>query len=80
VTCPFERYTIKSDKEKDMKKTLTPTGSNRDRLGSAESLTTSNSGNKASSASTSLNIDVKIDWFVKTVREMKDETAYKKEI
>jgi len=32
VTCPgpFERFTIESDKEKDMKKT--PTESNRDRL------------------------------------------------
>jgi len=41
---------------------------------------TSNSGNKASSANTYLNIDVKIDWFVKTVREIKDETTCKKEI
>jgi len=66
VTCPgsFERFTIENDKEEDMKKTLTSTGSSRDRLGStgsAGSLTTSNSENKASSVSTSLDINVKID-------------------
>jgi len=58
------------------KKILTPTRSSKDRLGSigsAESLTTSNSGNKASSANTYVNIDVKIDWLVKTVREIKEK-------
>jgi len=55
-------------------------GSSRNRPGSIESLTTSSSENKASSASTSLNIDVKIDWLVKTVKEMLDETEYKKKI
>jgi len=64
VTCPFERFTIENDKEEDMKKALIPTGSSRNRLestGSIGLITTLNNGNKASSASTSLNIDVKID-------------------
>jgi hypothetical protein len=85
VTCPgpFEKFTIEGDKEEDMKKTPTPSGSSRDRLGSTGSigsLKTSSSGNKTAGVSVSSDMDAKIDWLIKSIKEMKDETACKKEI
>jgi hypothetical protein len=83
VSCPgpFEKFTIES--EADMKKATAVAGSSRDRLGSTGSIgsfTTSSSGNRTSGVSGPSSIDVKIDWLVKIVKELKDETACKKEI
>lgn len=66
VPCPgpFERFSVESEKEMD-----TPTGSGRVGLRSTESTMSQPTG-----------IDVKIDWLVRTVREMKDEAAGKREI
>ena len=83
VSCPgpFEKFTIES--EADMKKASAVAGSSRDRLGSTGSIgsfTTSSSGNRTSGVSGPSSIDVKIDWLVRIVKELKDETACKKEI
>lgn len=80
MTCPgpFEKFILENNKEMDMKKAPTPTGSSRDRLESTESV--ERSGNKASGESRSLNLDTKIDWLIKSVEEMKDETVCKREI
>lgn len=61
VSClgSFEKFLVKREKEIDMRKT---TGSSRDRLESTGSIT-----------NWSIGIDVKIDWLVRTVKEMKDE-------
>ena len=69
---PFEKFEIES----------TLTGSSRDRLGSTGSTgsTTHSSGSKTASAKGSSGIDIKIDWLVRTIKEMKNETACKKEI
>lgn len=78
---PFDRFTIES--EADMKKASAVAGGGRDRLGSTGStgsFTTPSSGNRISGASGSSTIDVKIDWLIKIVKEIKDETACKKEI
>lgn len=82
VSCPgpFEKFVAES--EADMKKASAGTGSSRDRLGSTGStgsFTTSSSGNRISGVNGS-SIDVKIDWLIKTVKEIKDETACKKEM
>lgn len=79
---PFEKFMIESDKEADMKKTTSSSGNSRDRLGStgsAGSITTP-SGSKTTSMSESSSIEVKIDWIVRTVKEMKNEVACKKEV
>lgn len=80
VTCPgpFEKFILENNKEMDMKKAPTPTGSSKDRLESTESV--ERSGNKASGESGSLNLDTKIDWLIKSVEEMKDEAVCKREI
>src|SRR5436190_13547744 len=60
-----------------MKRAPTTIGSGRDRTGSTgstESFTTPSSGNKES------DIDIKIDWIVKAIAEIKNETACKTEI
>ncbi|XP_029673847.1 uncharacterized protein LOC115241989 [Formica exsecta] len=84
---PFNRFTIES--EADMKKASAVAGGGRDRLGSTgstESFTTPSSDvinepvKRISGASGSSTIDVKIDWLIKIVKEIKDETACKKEI
>jgi len=62
------------------------TGSNRDILGStgctgsAGTSTTSNSANRIAGANGSSSMDTKIDWLVKTIKELKEETACKKEV
>lgn len=73
---PFEKFIIDNDKEADIKKTSTSTGSNRDRLGSTGSVgsvTIPNSRNRTAGTSRSSDIDIKIDWLVRIVKEMKDE-------
>jgi len=63
------------------KKASIATGSNRDRLGSTRSTrsagpsTTPNSANRTAGASGSSSMDTKIDWLVKTIKELKEETA-----
>lgn len=90
VTCngPFERFMTESDKDADMKKVP----SNRNRLGSTGSTgttgptgslgtpTTSGIGSRAIDVSGPLTVDAKIDWLIKTVKEIKNETACKEEI
>lgn len=80
---PFEKFIIDNDKEANIKKTSTSTGSNRDRLGSTgsvESVTIPSSRNRTAGTSRSSDIDIKIDWLVRIVKEMKDERACKKEV
>ena len=81
VACPgpFEKIIVESDKEADMKKSSTATGSSRDRLGSTGSIG-SCSGSRRLDVSGSLNIDGKIDWIIKTIKEIKNETTCKNEI
>lgn len=78
---PFEKF--EAEIEADMKKASAGTGSSKNRLGSTGStglFMTSSSGNRLSGVNRSSNIDVKIDWLIKTVKEIKDETACKKEM
>jgi hypothetical protein len=69
---PFEEFFIDSEKA--------PAPAGRDRTsstgstGSTGAFTTSSSGNKGSS------IDIKIDWIIRTVKEIKDEAVRKNEI
>ncbi|KAL6260851.1 hypothetical protein P5V15_008380 [Pogonomyrmex californicus] len=69
---PFEEFLTDSEKA--------PAPAGRDRTSSTGStgstgvFTTSSSGNKGSS------IDIKIDWIIRTVKEIKDETVRKNEI
>lgn len=71
---PYEEFTL----EADMKAAA---GSSRNRLGSTGSGSSvmPNSGNKISTLSGS-SMDAKIDWLVRTVKEMKDITACKTEV
>ena len=65
---PFDRVIIDSE-HGEVKKTA---ATNRDKLGS-----TGAAGRPTSGAT---NMDIKIDWLVRTVKEIKDETICKKEI
>lgn len=71
-----------SDKDEDMKKVP----SNRNRLGSTGSTgslgtpTTSGIGSRTIDVSGPSTVDAKIDWLIKTVKEIKNETACKEEI
>lgn len=72
---PFLEISVESEKT-EMRKTPV-TGNGRERLGSTGSIgstATTSGSNKQSS------MDTKIDWLVKTVKEMKDEVACKSEI
>jgi len=83
---PYEKFVIEGDKEEDMKKASVATGSNREKLGSTGSTgsagmsTTPNSANRTAGASGSSNMDTKIDWTVKTIKELKEETACNREV
>ncbi|XP_036147738.1 uncharacterized protein LOC118647279 [Monomorium pharaonis] len=68
---PFAKFGIKSEIG-EAKKTA---NSNRDRLGSAGA-----SGRPSTSTSRLKNMDLKIDWLMRTIKEIKDETICKKEI
>lgn len=72
---PFEEIRIESEREEKMKRTVG--GSDRERTNSigAAGSTTNMSGSAGRQSMT----DTKIDWLVKTVREIKDEIACKKE-
>lgn len=74
VSClgPFEKFTVGSDTE--VKKT--PIG--RDRAGSIGSA--GSSGSKTVGVSGPVSMETKIDWLVRTMREMKDEIVCKREI
>lgn len=74
---PFRQIVLENAKT-EMKKTLA-TGIGRERLGSTGS--TGSAGVAGAAANTSTNgIDVKIDWLIRTVKEMKNEIACKNEI
>lgn len=77
VSCPgpFEKFIVESEKDTDMKKTPLLTGIGRERLGS-----TGSAGSRGSRANGPMGMDAKIDWLVGTMREMKDEMVYKREI
>jgi len=68
-----------------MKKALA-IGSSRNRLGSTRSTgsagtsTTPSSANKTLGASGSSSMDAKIDWLIKTIKELKEKTACKREV
>ncbi|KAL6265885.1 hypothetical protein P5V15_002717 [Pogonomyrmex californicus] len=72
---PFKEIIGDSDKT-EMKKTPAA-GDSRDRLGSTGSTGTAVT---TSGASKQTGMEVKIDWLIKTVREIKDEVACKNEI
>jgi len=86
VSCPgpHEKFVIEGDKEEDMKKASVATGSSRDRLGSTGSIgpagasATPNNANRTAGASGASSMDTKIDWLVKTIKELKEETACKR--
>lgn len=71
VTCPgpLDKFIIEGVKEANMKKTSTPASGSRERLGSTGSI-----------GSGAPNLDTKIDWIIRSIREIKEETACKKEI
>lgn len=73
---PFNRIALESEKESAIKKTPSTAGISRDRLGSTGSIGSNVSGG----TSKSTGMDVKIDWLVRTVKEMRDEMACKREI
>jgi len=85
VSCPdpYEKFVIEGDKEEDMKKASVAIGSSRDRLGptgSAGMSTTSSSANRTLNASGSSSMDAKIDWLVKAIKDLKEETSRKREV
>lgn len=71
---PFEQIASESEKM-EMKKT-SETSSSRERLGSMGSAKASTSGNIDKKVS----VDVKIDWLIRTVKEIKDEITCRNEI
>jgi len=83
---PFEEFFVENSQEANMKKAPAMAESNRERtgstgsIGSTGSFTTPSSGNKSSGISGSTGIDIKIDYLIRTVKEIKDETACKKEV
>ncbi|XP_036147299.1 uncharacterized protein LOC118647147 [Monomorium pharaonis] len=78
VSCPgpYEKFTVDSEKDIDVKKTPIQTGSERERLSSTGS--TGSGGSKA--IGVNVGMDSKTDWLVRPMREMKDEMACKREI
>lgn len=68
---PFVKFIIGNEIEEVVKKTTGAT----DRLGSSGTSGIPNASNNGS-----INMDTKIDWLVRTVKEIKDETICKKEI
>lgn len=75
---PFDKFTVESEKDADVKKTPISTGISRQRLGSTESA--GSNGSRAMGANGTSGMDTKIDWLVKTMREIKDEMVCKREI
>lgn len=75
---PFEKFIVESEKDTDMKKTPISTGIGRDRLGFTGSA--GSSGSRAIGVNGLLGMDTKIDWLVRTMREIKDEMVCKREI
>ncbi|RLU18849.1 hypothetical protein DMN91_009207, partial [Ooceraea biroi] len=76
---PFEEINIESDKE-DMRRAVTG-GNSEERKGFVEFTGVAGVGASVSGSSKKpLSIDIKIDWLMETVKEMKDEVAGKKEL
>lgn len=80
VTCegPFEKIILQSEKNGEVAKALIPTGNSRDRLGSTESIGSSDT--RTTGGKGSMDLNSKIDWIVRAVKEMKDEVICRKEI
>ncbi|XP_071646044.1 uncharacterized protein [Temnothorax longispinosus] len=74
---PFNEFSIGIDKVETNKKTPTTSKNGRDRLGSTGS--TGSASNTSGSAKSS-GVDVKIEWLVKTIKDMRDEMTCKSEI
>lgn len=75
---PFEEFLTDGEKEAGMKKASTVAG--RDRTSSTGSIGSSGSVTIPSSGSKGSGIEAKIDLIIKTVKEIKSETACKNEI
>ncbi|XP_071630104.1 uncharacterized protein [Temnothorax longispinosus] len=79
VSCPgpFEKFIISDGDKADINKAVAAAGK---ATAPAKMSPAPSSGNKVAAASGTGNIDRQIDWFVKTVKELKDKAACKKEI
>lgn len=79
VSCPgsLAKFTIDGDKEANMNKTSTSTGKPMESTGSTR---VSTGSSREAGTSETMSMDVKIDWLIKIVKEMKDESASKKEV
>lgn len=77
VPCPgpYEKFTIESERKMDLR-----IGSIRDRTGSTGCIGSVGAENRTAGTIVSMGIDVKIDWLVRAVKEMKNEVACKGEI
>jgi hypothetical protein len=73
---PFKEIICESDKA-EMKK-ATAVGCSRERVESSGSMGSTGAIGNASGTSKQSGMDSKIDWLVRTVKEMKDEVARKK--
>ena len=75
---PFKEIVNESDKV-GMRRTPT-TGSGRERLGSTGSKGSMAAAGTSASANKQQGMEVKIDWLIRTVKDMRDEVACKNEI
>ncbi|EZA47066.1 hypothetical protein X777_16833, partial [Ooceraea biroi] len=77
VACdgPYEQFSVESEKEKDITPIMSKSG--RERLGTAESAGSSDS---VAGVKKPFGIDLKIDWIMRSIKEMRDEMVCKKEI
>lgn len=77
---PFERIVIANERSTTMKKTGA-SGDNEERTGSSRLIGYIETATNASgNTSKQPNMDAKIDWLIKTVREIRDELACKNEL
>lgn len=77
---PFERIVIANERSTTMKKTGA-SGDNEEKTGSSRLIEyTETATNASGNTSKQPNMDAKIDWLIKTVREIRDELACKNEL
>lgn len=79
-TGPYDKFTIESEREEETKMSTSSVRNRIGSTGSTGSITTPSSGNRAAGTTGSSNIDFKIDWLIRVVKEMKNEIACKEEI